>query len=122
MADALQMNYLLTGFRANGFPEAFRVLAGEETDRTGTVIAEFTEEDQLLPRIAPRSRSERSERKISHPPPFFLPHPALFTQLFHLDGPFAASPSGNLCPDFVFGVMALRDGDMDGEREGESGK
>jgi hypothetical protein len=80
MADALQMNYLLTGFRANGFHEAFRVLAGEETDRTGTVIAEFTEEDQLLPRIAPRSRSERSERKISHRPPFLLLQSTLFTQ------------------------------------------
>ena len=40
-----------TGFRADGFPVKFRVLAGSGT--TSQTIASFDEHDQLLPRIAP---------------------------------------------------------------------
>ncbi len=41
------------GFQADGFPHAFRLLAGTNDDRTGTVVAEYTASDDLLPRIAP---------------------------------------------------------------------
>lgn len=41
------------GFAADGFPRAFRLLAGTGADRVGRVIAEFSEGDGLLPRIAP---------------------------------------------------------------------
>lgn len=41
------------GFLADGFPEAFRVLAGTSTDREGEVVAEFGSGDGLLPSIAP---------------------------------------------------------------------
>lgn len=40
-----------TGFLAEGFPEAFRILAG--TEQTTHVVAEFTAEDEIMPRIAP---------------------------------------------------------------------
>lgn len=40
-----------TGLRADGFPLNFRILAG--TSNTTHVVAAFTEEDGLLPRIAP---------------------------------------------------------------------
>ncbi|MDF7809489.1 histidine kinase [Pontiellaceae bacterium B12219] len=39
------------GFRANAFPLEFKVLAGTGTN--GQVVASFSEQDQLLPRIAP---------------------------------------------------------------------
>lgn len=40
-----------TGFRADGFPREFRLLAG--TSQSTNLIASFKEEDHLLPRIAP---------------------------------------------------------------------
>jgi signal transduction histidine kinase len=40
-----------TGIRSEGFPTAFRILAG--TDQTTNIVASFSEEDNLLPRIAP---------------------------------------------------------------------
>ncbi|MGJ8674247.1 histidine kinase [Rubritalea sp.] len=40
-----------TGLQADGFPLAFRILAG--TAGSSTVVASFTEQDNLLPRIAP---------------------------------------------------------------------
>ena len=40
-----------TGFRADGFPLEFRILAGNDT--ATTTIASFDEHDRLLPRIAP---------------------------------------------------------------------
>lgn len=40
-----------TGFLAEGFPEAFRILAGSE--QTTNVVAEFSTEDGVMPRIAP---------------------------------------------------------------------
>jgi len=41
------------GFQADGFPVEFRILAGTDPNSAGTVIASFSEENQLLPRIAP---------------------------------------------------------------------
>jgi signal transduction histidine kinase len=43
----------VNGFQADGFPRAFRLLAGTGADRTGKVVAEFTDRNGLLPRIAP---------------------------------------------------------------------
>ena len=43
------------GFVSDGFPLAFRILAGTEEDRDGVVIAEYKESNRLLPRIAPFS-------------------------------------------------------------------
>jgi signal transduction histidine kinase len=40
-----------TGFCAEGFPQAFRILAG--TGQTTNVVAEITTEDHVMPRIAP---------------------------------------------------------------------
>lgn len=42
-----------TGFRQDGFPEEFRIIAGSRQDEVGREIASFTAEDGLLPRIAP---------------------------------------------------------------------
>lgn len=42
-----------TGFRADGFPLEFRIIAGTEAEEDGTVVAAFGREDRLLPRIAP---------------------------------------------------------------------
>jgi signal transduction histidine kinase len=42
-----------TGFRADGFPLAFRVLAGHPPGARETVLAEFGPESRLLPRVAP---------------------------------------------------------------------
>lgn len=39
--------------RADGFPEEFRVIAGGGDTETGRVLARFTAEDELLPRVAP---------------------------------------------------------------------
>lgn len=39
--------------QADAFPEAFRVVAGTGDEANGTVIASFTADDRLLPRIAP---------------------------------------------------------------------
>ena len=41
------------GYQSDGFPETFRILAGKENDREGTVIATFDSSDKLLPRVAP---------------------------------------------------------------------
>jgi signal transduction histidine kinase len=41
------------GFQADGFPEAFRVIAGKDNQDEGTVIATYDSRDKLLPRIAP---------------------------------------------------------------------
>ncbi|WP_372809090.1 sensor histidine kinase [Pontiella sp.] len=41
------------GPQADGFPEAFEVIAGQEGEREGTVVARFGPEDRLLPRVAP---------------------------------------------------------------------
>ena len=43
----------VSGFQADGFPRALRLLAGTGTHDPGTLVAEFTERDNLLPRIAP---------------------------------------------------------------------
>ena len=37
----------------DGFPEAFRILAGTAADQKGKVIASYTSDDNILPRIAP---------------------------------------------------------------------
>ena len=42
-----------SGFQADGFPVNFRILAGTDANSAGTVIASFSEQDRLLPRIAP---------------------------------------------------------------------
>ncbi|VGO13860.1 Sensor histidine kinase LiaS [Pontiella desulfatans] len=42
-----------SGFRADGFPLGFQILAGTGADTNGTVIATYSEADRLLPRIAP---------------------------------------------------------------------
>lgn len=41
------------GFEADGFPVQFQVIAGTTHDSEGTVLASFSKEDHLLPRIAP---------------------------------------------------------------------
>lgn len=41
------------GFQADGFPEAFRIVAGTDLLDEGTVIASFNGADKLLPRTAP---------------------------------------------------------------------
>lgn len=41
------------GFKADGFPLQFQIIAGTAQDTEGTVIASFNEDSQLLPRIAP---------------------------------------------------------------------
>jgi signal transduction histidine kinase len=43
----------MTGFKADGFPVEFRIIAGTDQNPEGTVLASFSHEDQLLPRIAP---------------------------------------------------------------------
>ncbi|HUV63016.1 MAG TPA: histidine kinase, partial [Sedimentisphaerales bacterium] len=40
------------GFQSDGFPAAFRILAGTIGDHTGTVVAEYHSTDDILPRIA----------------------------------------------------------------------
>jgi signal transduction histidine kinase len=42
-----------TGFRADGFPEEFRVIAGSKDDPAGSLVASFKASDRLLPRVAP---------------------------------------------------------------------
>lgn len=42
-----------SGFRADGFPVGFEIIAGTGAGTNGTVIASFSKEDHLLPRIAP---------------------------------------------------------------------
>lgn len=39
--------------QADGFPQSFRIIAGNDNDSEGKEIASFTEKDGLLPRIAP---------------------------------------------------------------------
>lgn len=41
------------GFVSDAFPAAFRILVGTEEDRVGSVVAEFHDTSDLLPRIAP---------------------------------------------------------------------
>jgi signal transduction histidine kinase len=43
----------INGFKADGFPLGFRIVAGTAEDTNGTVVAEFNAADALLPRIAP---------------------------------------------------------------------
>lgn len=38
---------------ANAFPIGFRVVVGNKDDSEGAIVAEFSEQDQILPRIAP---------------------------------------------------------------------
>lgn len=42
-----------TGFRADGFPEEFRIIAGSAGNPAGKVVASFGKNDKILPRIAP---------------------------------------------------------------------
>ena len=42
-----------TGFRADGFPEEFRIIAGSDTEPQGTVVASYKKTDHVLPRVAP---------------------------------------------------------------------
>jgi signal transduction histidine kinase len=42
-----------SGFQADGFPQALRLVAGTEDDREGKVVTEYASKDELLPRIAP---------------------------------------------------------------------
>ena len=42
-----------SGFQADAFPLAFRILAGTKEDLQGTEVASFGPQDGLLPRIAP---------------------------------------------------------------------
>ena len=42
-----------TGFQADGFPKNFRLIAGTANDPVGQVLAEYTDEPSILPRIAP---------------------------------------------------------------------
>jgi signal transduction histidine kinase len=42
-----------TEYRADGFPEEFRIIAGGVNDSKGKVVASFSIKDQVLPRIAP---------------------------------------------------------------------
>lgn len=42
-----------SGFRADGFPEEFRIVAGGAGNPEGKVIASFGKNDEVLPRIAP---------------------------------------------------------------------
>jgi signal transduction histidine kinase len=42
-----------TGFRADGFPREFKIIAGTAGDPAGTVVASFGSSARLLPRIAP---------------------------------------------------------------------
>ena len=41
------------GFISDGFPVEFKILAGRNDDQAGHIIATFTKDDQVLPRIAP---------------------------------------------------------------------
>lgn len=41
------------GFQSEGFPINFRILAGTSGNEPGRVIASFTQDDKLLPRVAP---------------------------------------------------------------------
>jgi len=43
----------VNGFQADGFPKAFRIIAGTEQDPDGKLIASFSPENGVLPRIAP---------------------------------------------------------------------
>lgn len=42
-----------TGFKADGFPVEFKLIAGTGQDSRGTVVASYRAEDRLLPRVAP---------------------------------------------------------------------
>lgn len=41
------------GFRADSFPSEFHIIAGQEGDTEGQVVASFSEKDNLLPRLGP---------------------------------------------------------------------
>ena len=41
------------GFQADGFPEAFRVVAGSGSRSEGSIVASYSADDRRLPRIAP---------------------------------------------------------------------
>lgn len=63
LAEAVPVHYIAlvptiwrdtkTGLRADGFPIEFRVVVGTDGDSEGTVVASYSAEDRLLPRIAP---------------------------------------------------------------------
>jgi signal transduction histidine kinase len=42
-----------TGFQADGFPKCFRLIAGTAENPDGQLVAEYTDEHDILPRIAP---------------------------------------------------------------------
>ena len=42
-----------TGFHEDGFPAKFQIIAGKAGDEIGSVVASFSEQDALFPRIAP---------------------------------------------------------------------
>lgn len=42
-----------TGYMADGFPNAYRIWAGTEEDRTGKLVATILPEDHAFPRLAP---------------------------------------------------------------------
>jgi hypothetical protein len=46
-------DYAQSGPQADGFPEEFVVIVGEQGDAKGKAVARFGPEDQVLPRIAP---------------------------------------------------------------------
>jgi signal transduction histidine kinase len=41
------------GFVSDGFPIEFKLIAGNQSDQPGVVVASFTKDDKYLPRIAP---------------------------------------------------------------------
>ncbi|MDF7825588.1 histidine kinase [Pontiellaceae bacterium B12227] len=43
------------GFQADGFPKHLRLIVGTNHDTNGTIIAEYTDEQDFLPRVAPLS-------------------------------------------------------------------
>ena len=48
-----------SGLQPDGFPRAFRILAGTNDDPDGQVIQQFTQDDAILPRIAPLPLSKQ---------------------------------------------------------------
>ncbi|WP_404310080.1 sensor histidine kinase [Neorhodopirellula lusitana] len=43
----------VNGVRSDGFPLEFKIMIGRQGEPKGTVVAEFTERDSILPRVAP---------------------------------------------------------------------
>lgn len=42
-----------TGYQADGFPVTFKLISGTKSESKGTVLASFSAEDNLLPRVTP---------------------------------------------------------------------